>query len=190
MRKRTAGRIVTAAMLAAACVMGGIAYRDITHETGMEATYAEDAVRKASEEGATVARKHPTMESVTEYAEKSGWEKTDADGIVEKGTGATSAGYIDSRNNICHYFVFFSSPADASPYQEGMKTKWKSYSISQKTRSTSEDIVTAKGKGIYCMSALYQEGMMISVSRDGKGRKKIAKAAAELGFARREADVR
>ena len=61
MRKRTAGRIVTAAMLAAACVMGGIAYRDITHETGMEATYAEDAVRKASEEGATAARKHPTM---------------------------------------------------------------------------------------------------------------------------------
>ena len=81
MRKRTAGRIVTAAMLAAACVMGGIAYRDITHETGMEATYAEDAVRKASEEGMTAARKHPTMESVTEYADKNGWEKTDADGL-------------------------------------------------------------------------------------------------------------
>lgn len=177
-------------MLAAICVIGGIAYRDVAHEMKMEAAYAKNAVEKASEGETAETRKHPTMESVNEYAAKNGWEKTDAGNIAEKGAAASSAGYIDRKNNICHYFVFFGSPADASPYQEGMKTKWKSYSISQKTRSTSEDIVTAKGKDIYCMSALYQDGMMISVSRDGKGRKSIAKTAAELGFARREADVR
>lgn len=177
-------------MLAAVCVMGGIAYRDITQEAGMEETYAGNAVEKASKGDAEETRKHPTLESVTEYATKNGWEKTDAGNIAGKDAKASSAGYIDQKNNICHYFVFFGSPAEASPYQEGMKTKWKSYSLSQKTRSTSEDIVTAKGKDVYCMSALYQDGMMISISRDGKGRKSIAKAAAELGFARREGDVR
>lgn len=186
-KRRIAGKAVTAAMLAAACSLGAIAYADIRAESAREPEYIAEAKRKTAAEDSRDERPEPSIESVKAYASSEGWKSVDT-GKMAEGSTAT-AGYLDQKDSVCYYFIFFATGDDASPCQNGMKAKWKKYTIGGKARARNDEFMTASGKSFFGMSALYRNGIMIAVSREGGHEKEIGRTAERFGYIRKAGDV-
>ena len=186
-KRRIAGKAVTAVMLATACSLGAFAYADIRAESAREPEYIVAAKKKAETEGDHRERPEPSIESVKAYASSEGWKPVDA-GKMAEGSTAT-AGYLDQKDSVCYYFIFFATGDDASPCQNGMKTKWKKYTIGGKARARNDEFMTATGKTFFGMSALYRNGIMIAVSREGGHQKEIGRTAEKLGYIREAGDI-